>query len=48
MRRIVSNMKEQILAGDVDNRMVSLLDSLIVIDEIHNEDEMNRLLTGSE
>ena len=47
MRRIVSNMKERLHAEDVDNRMLSLLDSLIIIDEIHNEDEMNRLLTNS-
>jgi Hemerythrin HHE cation binding domain len=47
MRRIVSNMKERLHAEDVDNRMISLLDSLIIIDEIHNEDEMNRLLTNS-
>jgi hypothetical protein len=47
MRRIVSNMKGRLLAEDVDDRMLSLLDSLIIIDEIHNEDEMNRLLPNS-
>jgi hypothetical protein len=47
MRRIVSNMKGRLLAEDVDDRMLSLLDSLIIIDEIHNEDEMNRLLSNS-
>ncbi|ETI68962.1 hemerythrin domain-containing protein [Neobacillus vireti] len=44
MRRIVENMKVMLQTQEPDKRMISMLDSLIIIDEIHNEDEMNNLL----
>lgn len=48
MRRIVEDMKKSLESQDVDARMVTLFDSLIIIDEIHNDDEMNKLLSNSE
>ncbi|MDM5155641.1 hypothetical protein QUF88_18160 [Bacillus sp. DX1.1] len=48
MRRIVEEMKERLQAKELDDRMIMLIDSLIVIDEIHNEDEMNNLLSNNE
>jgi DNA-binding phage protein len=48
MRRVVKNMKEKLQAGDPDHTLITLLDSLVIIDEIHNEDEMNKLLTNNE
>ncbi|MCL6570068.1 MAG: hemerythrin domain-containing protein [Bacillus sp. (in: Bacteria)] len=47
MRRIVENMKERLQTFEPDQRMITLLDSLVIIDEIHNEDEMNKLLEKS-
>ncbi|WHY83869.1 hemerythrin domain-containing protein [Neobacillus novalis] len=44
MRRIVENMKVMLQTQEPDKRMISMLDSLVLIDEIHNEDEMNNLL----
>jgi hypothetical protein len=44
MRRIVEQMK-QLIANDVmDEKFISLLDSLIIVDSIHNDDEMHKLL----
>ncbi|MBB6446372.1 hemerythrin domain-containing protein [Bacillus benzoevorans] len=44
MRRIVGEMNELLIKNEMNERMLSLLDALIVIDSIHNEDEMNKLL----
>ncbi|WP_257209470.1 hypothetical protein [Bacillus toyonensis] len=48
MRRIVEGMKERLQTKEPDERIIMLIDSLIIIDEIHNEDEMNNLLSNSE
>lgn len=48
MRRIVETMKESLQTQKADYRMITLLESLIIIDEIHNEDEMNKLLANNE
>jgi hypothetical protein len=48
MRRIVENMKERLQSHEPDQRMITLLDSLVIIDQIHNEDEMNKLLNHGE
>ncbi|WP_102347267.1 hemerythrin domain-containing protein [Bacillus sp. Marseille-P3661] len=47
MRRIVDTMKESLESQEPDHRMIPLLDSLIIIDEIHNDDEMNKLLASN-
>ncbi|PGS78521.1 hypothetical protein COC69_15095 [Bacillus cereus] len=47
MRRIVEEMKERLQTKKPDERMIMLIDSLIIIDEIHNDDEMNTLLSNS-
>jgi hypothetical protein len=44
MRRMVEQMKNLLMNDEVDDRMLSLLDSLIIVDSIHNDDEMNNLL----
>ena len=44
MRRIVEEMKERLQIKEPDEQMIILIDSLIIIDEIHNEDEMENLL----
>ncbi|WP_042375394.1 hemerythrin domain-containing protein [Neobacillus jeddahensis] len=48
MRRIVEQMKNLLINDHIDERMISLLDSLIIVDSIHNEDEMNKLLSFNE
>lgn len=48
MRRIVQMMKEELGTQTVDERMITLLDCLVIIDEFHNEDEMNKLLANNE
>ena len=48
MRRIVENMKERLQSHQPDQRMITLLDTLVIIDQIHNEDEMNKLLNHGE
>ncbi|ULT59315.1 hemerythrin domain-containing protein [Neobacillus drentensis] len=48
MRRMVEQMKNLLIHDEIDERMVSLLDSLIIVDSIHNEDEMNKLLSYNE
>jgi phage shock protein A len=48
MRRIVEDMKERLQTQKADYRMITLFDSLVIIDEIHNEDEMNKLLMNNE
>jgi uncharacterized protein with von Willebrand factor type A (vWA) domain len=47
MRRIIENMKVRLQTHEPDEQMITLLDSLVIIDEIHNEDEMNNLLANS-
>ena len=44
MRRIVDNLKNLLQTDEPNQRMISLLDSLVIIDQIHNDDEMNKLL----
>lgn len=44
MRRIVENIKKRLQTQEPDQWIITLLDSLVIIDEIHNEDEMNKLL----
>lgn len=48
MRIIVEQMKNLLLNDEIDERMLSLLDSLIIVDSIHNHDEMNKLLAHNE
>lgn len=48
MRRIVATIKKSLETEVADYRLIPLLDSLIIIDEIHNEDEMNKLLANNE
>ncbi len=48
MRRIVDNLKNLLQTDEPNQRMVTLLDSLVIIDQIHNEDEMNKLLVDGE
>ncbi|WP_410993456.1 hypothetical protein [Bacillus cereus] len=48
MRRIVEEMKERLQIKEPDKQMIMLIDSLIIIDEIHNEDEMENLLSSSD
>ncbi|MDQ0197752.1 hypothetical protein [Neobacillus ginsengisoli] len=48
MRRMVEQMKELLIKNEMDERMIALLDSLIIVDSIHNEDEMNKLLASNE
>ncbi|MCM2532023.1 hypothetical protein NDK43_05990 [Neobacillus pocheonensis] len=48
MRRMVEQMKELLIKNEMDERMIALLDSLIIVDSIHNEDEMNKLLANNE
>jgi hypothetical protein len=44
MRRVVGKMKEMLLSDEANEQMLKLIDSLIIIDEIHNEDEITKLL----
>lgn len=46
MRNVVEQMKELLAKKQVDEEFMRLLDGMIVIDEIHNEDEMNKLLAN--
>lgn len=48
MRRIVREMKERLQTKEPDERIIMFIDSLIIIDEIHNEDEMKNLLSNCE
>lgn len=48
MRKVVEQMKNLLINDEADERMISLLDSLIIVDSIHNEDEMNKLLANKE
>lgn len=48
MRRIVETLKNRLQSQKPDQQMVTLLDSLVIIDEIHNADEMNKLLNHGE
>ncbi|WP_462408839.1 hemerythrin domain-containing protein [Neobacillus sp. Marseille-QA0830] len=44
MRRIVHQLKDSLAKGEIDQYMLSYMDSLLIIDSIHNDDEMNNLL----
>ncbi|WP_042455070.1 hemerythrin domain-containing protein [Neobacillus dielmonensis] len=44
MRRIVHQLKDSLATGEVNQQMLSYMDSLLIIDSIHNDDEMNNLL----
>ncbi|MED4204024.1 hemerythrin domain-containing protein [Neobacillus mesonae] len=48
MRRIVQKIKQELETQTVNERMLTLLDCLVIIDEFHNEDEMNKLLANNE
>ncbi|AZU62975.1 hemerythrin domain-containing protein [Neobacillus mesonae] len=48
MRRIVQKIKQELETQTVNERMLKLLDCLVIIDEFHNEDEMNKLLANNE
>lgn len=48
MRRVVDQMKELLQKDDPDDRMITLMDGLVIIDMLHNEDEMSKLLSNSE
>lgn len=43
MRKIVSNLKEELIENGITNRILSQLHALIIVDELHNEDEMDVL-----
>jgi uncharacterized protein with von Willebrand factor type A (vWA) domain len=47
MRRIVEQIKNLLANNEIDERVAALLDSLIIVDSIHNEDEMNKLLKNN-
>lgn len=47
MRRIVEQIKVQLSKNEVNEWTLLLMESLIVIDSIHNEDEMNKLLNNT-
>lgn len=44
---MVEQMKELLIKNEMDERMIALLDSLIIVDSIYNEDEMNKLLANT-
>lgn len=47
MRRIVQQMKEKLQKQEIDEEFTTLMDGVIIVDLIHNEDEMNKLLPKS-
>ncbi|MED3553725.1 hemerythrin domain-containing protein [Cytobacillus praedii] len=47
MRRIVQQMKEMLQKQEVDEEFTTLMDGVIIVDLIHNEDEMNKLLPNN-
>ena len=44
LRRMVAEMKELLTRNEIDERMTAYMDALLIVDSIHNEDEMNNLL----
>lgn len=46
MRNVVEQMKGFLTEKKVSEEFIRLMDALIIIDEIHNEDEMNKLLAS--
>lgn len=44
LRRIVEQLKDRLLSHTADESMAAMFESLIIIDEIHNEDEVSKLL----
>lgn len=47
MRRIIQQMKEMLHKQEVDEEFTALMDAVIIVDLIHNEDEMNKLLPNN-
>lgn len=47
MRRILEQIKAMLMNQKMNEGMLSLMDSLIIIDSIHNDDEMNKLLKNT-
>lgn len=47
MRRIIQQMKEMLYKQEVDEEFTALMDAVIIVDLIHNEDEMNKLLPNN-
>lgn len=47
MRKMVHQMKSLLEEKQADDQLLKLMDGLIIVDEIHNEDEMNNLLGTS-
>lgn len=45
MRKIVEMVHELLSKNEISGKILSLFDALIIIDSIHNEDEMNKLLS---
>lgn len=48
MRKMVEQMKYLLMKDNIDGKLVSLLDSLIIVDSFHNEDEVKHLLVKNE
>ncbi|MCH6269559.1 MULTISPECIES: hemerythrin domain-containing protein [Neobacillus] len=48
MRKMVEQMKALLINNEIDEKLVSLMDSLIIVDSLHNDDEMNKLLGHKE
>lgn len=46
MRNVVEQIKGFLSKKRVGEEFIALIDALIIIDEIHNEDEMNKLLAS--
>lgn len=44
MRNVVGQMRDFVAEKKIGEEFVGYMDALIIIDEIHNEDEMNNLL----
>ena len=48
MRRMIGQIKDLLSKNEMDERMVALMDALLIVDFIHNEDEMNNLVGPNE
>lgn len=48
MRKILEQVKELLSKNMINERMIALLDSLMIVDLLHNCDEMNKLLVHNE
>jgi hypothetical protein len=47
MRTIVERMKKLQANNEISEEMIKLQESIVIIDSIHNEDEMNKLLKNN-